>query len=127
VQLPLAKTSTVSVAELGKRLSLNLIDWPCAQSDTISDNQALDADLLRSPLILRNWRPGDAYKPRGRRVERKLKQMMLAERIPASQRGSWPVLESAGQVVWALGMAPAEQCYARAETRKVLLIREEAS
>ena len=125
VELPLNETKTLTVAEVGKRLSLNLIDWPSAQSDTIRDVQALDADLLRSPLILRNWRPGDAYRPRGRQDERKLKQMLLAGRVPVSQRGTWPVLESSGQVVWALGMEPAEECSARPGTRKGLLIVEE--
>ena len=125
VQLPLGESTIVSVAELGKRFSLNLIDWVGSQRDTIRDDQVLDADLLRSPLILRNWRPGDSYRPRGRREERKLKQMLLAERVPASQRGSWPVLESAGQVVWALGMAPAAECSAKGATRRGLLIVEE--
>ncbi len=126
VRLPLeGESTTVAVAKLGKRFSLNLIDWPSSERDTIRDSQALDADLLRSPLILRNWRPGDSYRPRGRREERKLKHMLLAGRVPASQRGTWPVLESAGQVVWALGMAPADECSAKAATRKGLLIVEE--
>jgi tRNA(Ile)-lysidine synthase len=125
MDLPLRETTTVTVAKLGKRLSLNLIDWPSAQRDTIRDIQALDADLLRSPLILRNWRPGDSYRPCGRREERKLKRMLLEQRVPASQRAGWPVLESAGQVVWALGMAPAHECSARADTRQGLLIVEE--
>jgi tRNA(Ile)-lysidine synthase len=125
VDLPLVGNTTVSVAKLGKRLSLNLIDWPNVQRDTIRDQHALDADLLRSPLILRNWRPGDSYRPRGRRNGRKLKELLLAERVPASQRGAWPVLESGGQVIWALGMAPADQCGVGAETRKGLLIVEE--
>jgi tRNA(Ile)-lysidine synthase len=125
--LPLTKTLTVSVAELGKRLSLNLIDWPTVERDTIWDNQALDADLLRSPLILRNWRPGDSYRPRGRRNEQKLKQMLLGHGIPAERRAGWPVLESAGQVVWALGMAPAGDCAAGAATHKALLIAEESA
>jgi tRNA(Ile)-lysidine synthase len=125
VAWPMNETTIVSVAELGKRLSLNLVDWPNAQSDTIWDTQTLDADLLRAPVILRNWRPGDSYRPRGRRDARKLKQMMLAERVPASQRGTWPVLESGGQVVWALGMTPADEYSAKAETRKGLLILEE--
>jgi tRNA(Ile)-lysidine synthase len=126
LSLPLRGTTTVSVAELGKRLSLNLIDWPSAESDTIRASQVLDADLLRAPLILRNWRPGDSYRPRGRRAARKLKQMLLAERVPAEQRATWPVLESGGQVVWALGMAAASDGSASAETRKGLWIRQEA-
>jgi tRNA(Ile)-lysidine synthase len=125
LELPLSETRTLTVAEVGKRLSLNLIDWPRAQSDTIKDIQALDADLLRSPLILRNWRPGDAYRPRGRKDERKLRQMLLAGRVPVSQRETWPVLESSGRVVWALGMEPADECSARSGTRKGLLIVEE--
>jgi tRNA(Ile)-lysidine synthase len=127
VPMPLIRTVTVSVTELGKRLSLNLIDWPSAERDTIWDNQALDADLLRSPLILRNWRPGDSYRPRGRRNEQKLKQMLLGHGIPAERRAGWPVLESAGQVVWALGMAPAGDCAAGAATHKALLIAEESA
>jgi tRNA(Ile)-lysidine synthetase-like protein len=47
LSLPLRGTTTVSVAELGKRLSLNLIDWPSAESDTIRASQVLDADLRR--------------------------------------------------------------------------------
>jgi tRNA(Ile)-lysidine synthase len=125
IGLPLGKRTIFSVAELGKQLSLNLIDWPIAQSDTIRDTEALDADLLRAPLILRNWRPGDSYRPRGRREARKLKEMMLGVRVPAGKRGIWPVLESAGQVVWALGMVPANDYLAGPETRKGLLIVEE--
>lgn len=125
VGLPLRESTTVAVVETGKRLSLNLIDWPNSQSDTIRDTHALDADLLCSPLILRNWRPGDSYRPRGRREARKLKQMMLAERVPARERESWPVLESGGRVVWALGMAPADEFSAKGETRKGLVILEE--
>ncbi|HEY0704665.1 MAG TPA: tRNA lysidine(34) synthetase TilS [Candidatus Acidoferrales bacterium] len=125
VTLPLTAKVTVAVVEVGKRLSLNLIDWPTPERDTIWDNQALDADLLRAPLILRNWRPGDSYRPRGRRNEQKLKQMMLGKRVPAAQRTGWPVLESAGQVVWALGMVPAGECAAGAKTQKALWIAEE--
>lgn len=116
----------VSVAEVGKRLFLNLVDWPSAERDTIRDSQALDADLLQSPLILRNWRPGDSYRPYGRRAGRKVKHLLLAERVPASQRGGWPVLESAGRVVWALGMAVAAECAARPATRQALVICEAA-
>src|SRR6202044_99481 len=67
VSLPLFGTATVSIPELGKCFRLKVIDWPVTESDTKRDANVLDADLLRSPLILRNWRPGDAYRPHGRR------------------------------------------------------------
>jgi tRNA(Ile)-lysidine synthase len=125
VSLPLCGTATVSVPELGKCFRLKVIDWPVTESDTRKDANALDADLLRSPLILRNWRPGDAYRPHGRRHERKLKSMFLAGRIPSGERAAWPVLESGGRVIWAKGMPAAEDFRAKENTRTGFVIEEE--
>jgi tRNA(Ile)-lysidine synthase len=125
VSLPQRGATTISVPELATRFRLKMVDWPLAESDTKTDGEALDAAALRIPLILRNWQPGDAYRPRGHRQPRKLKQMFLAGRIPSSQRAHWPVLESAGQVVWARGMAPAEEFRAREGTRVGVVIEED--
>jgi tRNA(Ile)-lysidine synthase len=124
VSLPLCATATVSIPELGKCFRLKVIDWPITESDTKRDANALDADLLRSPLILRNWRPGDAYRPQGRRYERKLKSMFLAGRVPSGKRTAWPVLESGGEVIWAQGMPAAENFRAREYTRTGVVIEE---
>ena len=125
VSLPLCRTATVSIPELGKCFRLKVIDWPVTESDTRKDANALDADLLRSPLILRNWRPGDAYRPHGRRHERKLKSMFLEGRIPSGERAAWPVLESGGRVIWAQGMPAAEDFRVRENTRMGFVIEEE--
>jgi tRNA(Ile)-lysidine synthase len=125
LNLPLYGTATVSIPELGKCFRLKVIDWPVTESDTKRDANALDADLLRSPLILRNWRPGDAYRPRGRRRELKLKNMFLAGRVPSGDRKTWPVLESGGRVIWAHGMPAAEDFRARENTRTGVVIEEE--
>jgi tRNA(Ile)-lysidine synthase len=125
VSLPQRGDTTISVPELATRFRLKMVDWPLAESDTKTDGEALDAAALRIPLILRNWQPGDAYRPRGHRQPRKLKQMFLAGRIPSSQRAQWPVLESAGRVVWARGMAPAEEFRAREGTRIGIVIEED--
>ena len=97
VVLPSAGSATVSVPELGSRFRLKLIDWADAERETRRDSQTFDVDSLRAPLILRNWRPGDAYTPYGRRQPRKLKQMFLAARVPSSAatrmagaRKCWP-------------------------------------
>lgn len=125
VSLPAHGAATVSIPELGTCIRLKVIDWPSAASDTKRDGRALDADLLRTPLILRNWRPGDAYRPRGHRQARKLKQMFLAGRVPSRDRAHWPVLESDGRVIWARGMPPAEDFCARESTRMGLVIEED--
>jgi tRNA(Ile)-lysidine synthase len=127
VNLPLASATTISIPELGKCFRLKVIDWPIAESDTSRDANAIDADLLRPPLILRNWRPGDAYRPHGRRQEQKLRSMFVAGRVRSGDRAVWPVLESAGQVIWARGMPPAEEYCARTSTRRGVVIEERAA
>jgi tRNA(Ile)-lysidine synthase len=126
VDLPASGATMVAVPELSTRFRLKIVDWPLGESDTKTDTGAFDAGTLRSPLLLRSWRPGDAYRPRGHRQSQKLKQMFQAERVPRHQRVHWPVLESAGQVIWARGMAPAEEFCIRENTRVGLLIEEES-
>jgi tRNA(Ile)-lysidine synthase len=124
VSLPDSGATVVSIPELGSRFRLKVIDWTLQASDTKSDGEALDAGLLRGSLILRNWRPGDAYRPYGRRQASKLKDMFLADRIPLPDRARWPVLECGGQVVWARGMPPADDFCARERTQVGVLIEE---
>jgi tRNA(Ile)-lysidine synthase len=126
VELPASGATTVAVPELSTCFRLKIVDWPLGESDTKTDTGAFDAGTLRSPLLLRSWRPGDAYRPRGHRQSQKLKQMFQAERVPRHQRVHWPVLESAGQVIWARGMAPAAEFCVRENTRVGLLIEEES-
>jgi tRNA(Ile)-lysidine synthase len=125
VSLPGHGAATVSVPELKSRFCLKVIDWPIAERDTKRESAVLDADLLRAPLVLRNWRPGDAYQPRGRRQPQKLKEMFLAGRVPVRDRACWPVLESGGRVAWARGMPPAEAFCAREGTRAGVVIEED--
>lgn len=126
VRLPRAGLTTVSIPELGRSLCLKLIDWPMRQRDTRYDNCVLDAERLTSPLVIRNWRPGDAYRPYGRRQPRKLKQMFLGRRVAVTDRALWPVLTSAGRVAWAERMPPAAEFSASEKTRIGLQILEGA-
>lgn len=125
VELPDLGAATISVPELGRRFHLKVIDWPSAARDTKREIRALDAHLLRAPLILRSWQPGDAYRPSGRRHIRKLKQMFTAKRVPWRQRTGWPVLESGGRIVWSRGMPPAGEACARDGTQLGVVIEED--
>ena len=71
-----------------------MIDWPGRERDTRFEQGVLDRDLLGSPLVLRNWRPGDSFRPRGRRSAHKLKHFLRANRVALRDRAGWPVLTS---------------------------------
>lgn len=124
VPRPASGTTTIDVRELNTSLRLKVIDWSQRESDTKRETVALDADLMHFPLVLRNWRPGDAYRPKGHRDERKMKQMLLARRVPAEKRPQWPVLESSGRIIWALGMPPSADFLVSPTTRVGLVIED---
>lgn len=126
VELPRRGAADVSIPEIGRRYRLKVIDWPATPSDTRCAESALDADFLRPPLVLRNWRPGDAYRPCGSRSVRKLKRLFLDFRIAARERPGWPVLTSAGRVAWSRRLPVAEEFAARPGTRTGVLIDEES-
>ncbi len=126
LDLPDRGSAAISVPELHTRFLLKVIDWPVGQRETRMECGALDAERLGSPLILRNWRPGDSYRPRERRRNRKLKEMLREAHISRGERGAWPVLESGGRVVWARGLPPAGDFCAREGTRVGVLIEMDA-
>lgn len=120
----------VDLAEIGTRLRLKVIDWPAMQRDTtlepfVLESLVADWSRLRTPAVVRNWLPGDSFRPQGRLRNRKLKHLMREKRIAPRDRRGWPVLTSAGEIVWARGFPVAQEFVAEKDTRKVLTISEE--
>lgn len=129
-QLELARPAPGEVTQAcfpGGRLRAKAFDCPPQGSDTNTGAEALDWDLLQPPLLLRNWQPGDAYRPRARRTAHKLKRLFWEEGVPVEARASWPVLTSAGRIVWTRTFGVAEEFAARANTKKAVLITEDQS
>jgi tRNA(Ile)-lysidine synthase len=124
ITLPERGATTVSIPELGTCLYLKKIDWPSPERDTKRDHIIFDADLLSRTLILRNWRPGDAYRPCGHRQVKKLKEMFLTARVPKNERAGWPVIESGDKVVWTRGLRPADDVSPSKATRTGLILKE---
>jgi tRNA(Ile)-lysidine synthase len=121
----ITETASVVVTEIHRRFNLKIVDWPAAPRDTVVSSGALDFDLVKWPLVLRAWRPGDSYRPHGSRHVRKIKRLLLQSRIPRSERGSWPVLTSEGKVIWASGYPVADEFAAHPGTQIGLVIGEE--
>jgi tRNA(Ile)-lysidine synthase len=126
IALPGSSESTrIVVPEIRRRFSLKVVDWSSVSRETIMGRDTLDFDRLRWPLILRNWHPGDSYRPHRRRRVRKLKRMLLESRVSRSDRTGWPVLTSAGALVWALGFPVADEVAPGSGTRAGVVIAEE--
>jgi tRNA(Ile)-lysidine synthetase-like protein len=117
---------SIAIPEIGRRLRLKVIDWSSQARETICRGAAIDVELLQLPLLLRSWRPGDSFRPHGRSHSLKLKQFLREGRVAVRDRKGWPVLTSAGSIVWARGLPVAAEVATGQNTRTGVLITEEA-
>ena len=85
----------------------------------------LDLERLRTPLVLRNWRPGDRLRPSGHQNAHKLKRLLNEKHISRWEREGWPVLTSGESLVWARGFPVAAEFAADERTRSGIVIAEE--
>jgi tRNA(Ile)-lysidine synthase len=116
-QLPLVALSC--------RLSFRVIDWPAEGRETSQTGAVLDRERLRLPLVVRNWRSGDAMRPLGHQKRHKLARLLNEKSVSRWEKESWPVLTSGGDLAWVRGLPVSAELAAGAETRKAVLITEE--
>jgi len=127
VALPHPGQGTVCVPESEPLLRLKLFDCAEQGRDTRNGAEALDRDLLRGSLTLRNWRPGDAYRPQGRAGRHKLKRLFWEQGIPVQARAAWPVLLSGEAIVWSRRFGVAAEFAATGKSRAAICIIEDES
>ncbi len=84
----------------------------------------LDWDRISGALELRNWRPGDQYRPVGHAGGERIKFLFQQARIPLWERRGWPVITSGNEIVWARRFGPAADLAATPQSRVLLKIQE---
>jgi tRNA(Ile)-lysidine synthase len=113
------------VPELDCFFRFRVIDWPSERAETNPWEMVLDGERLRSPLVLRNWRPGDRIRPSGHQHSHKLKRLLNEKHVNRWEREGWPVLASGGVLAWARGFPAAADFAANERTQKGVVITEE--
>jgi tRNA(Ile)-lysidine synthase len=95
----------------------------------LSDDQRqsplwLDGDRLPGSLAVRNWHPGDRYRPLGHPRPVSCKTLFQKHKVPSWERQYWPMVASGETIVWARLFGPAAEYAANPLTRRVLTITE---
>ena len=102
----------VTVLELGITIRARLISDGKQKASGYNGVTLLQASLLGSELKVRNWRAGDKFFPVHTQSPKKVKELLQAGRlgheISPAQRKAWPVVESAGQIVWMRSFPPSK-------------------
>lgn len=75
---------------------------------------SLDLAAFRWPLSVRNRRPGDRIKPMGGSGRKKVQDLLVDSKMPRADRDRVAVVVDAdGQLVWVVGVTPADECRVR--------------
>jgi len=102
----------VTVPELGITIGAKLISDGKQKASGYNEATLLKASLLSSELKVRNWRAGDKFFPAHTQSPKKVKELLQSGRLgyelSPAQRKAWPVIESAGQIVWMRSFPPAQ-------------------
>lgn len=77
-----------------------------------------DADQVGHILKLRNWNPGDRFRPIGMPVAVKLQDLFVNQKVPRIRRHQLCLAETAkGDIFWVEGLRIGELCKITAQTR----------
>ncbi|GAB5527357.1 MAG: tRNA lysidine(34) synthetase TilS [Roseivirga sp.] len=89
-------------------------------------NALLDMDKLSFPLKIRGWQEGDQFQPLGMKGKKKLSDFMIDRKIPVNLKRHIRVLESAGEIVWVVGLRIDERFKVTSATKNIFsLIQKE--
>jgi tRNA(Ile)-lysidine synthase len=101
----------------------NELDW---ERLTSFEPDAAGAVGAKSGLLeLRNWRPGDQYRPTNVGQSEKIKLLFQEARIPLWERRHWPVLTCNDRIVWSRLFGSAAEFAAGEDSRWILRVTED--
>jgi len=87
--------------------------------------ETIDADTIDLPLLLRSRQPGDRFSPLGLSTPMRLKEFLINEKVPVSERDRLPLLCSRGRIVWIVGHRLSDDARLRPTTKRVIRMKAE--
>jgi tRNA(Ile)-lysidine synthase len=110
---------SVHIPEVGKRFTAEIVESEV--SETRGQRVFVDADSIGPYVRIRNWKPGDYYKPVGLPAG-KLKKLFQRARIPRSHRTSWPVVVADSTIIWVASFPVSREFAPRGCSQKIVAI-----
>jgi tRNA(Ile)-lysidine synthase len=111
----------VYVPESGDLIRTTLVSWESASSG-YNAAASLDASLVTKGLTLRNWRPGDRFRPLHSKNAEKLKRLFQEKKVPQNERTTWPVLLHGDDIIWVRGFPVSAEYRVRSGARSAIVI-----
>ena len=112
----------IEIADLQCRIRFRLIRGIQALA-SCDPRQLLRPELTGSNLIIRNWRAGDRFWPLHSKSDKKIKELLKPDRVPAALRALWPVAEHEGEIVWVRGL-PVSRNFCLRDEQSAVVVEE---
>lgn len=116
----------VRVPELGRTIRALVISDGKQKISGYNPSSLLSRNLLAPELTVRNWQAGDRFFPAHSQSPKKVKELLQPSRLgsglSSAERKLWPVIESAGKIVWMRGF-PVPQAFT-VQAGEAVLIEE---
>jgi len=110
---------SVLIPELGKLFRAEFVRPE--RQETAGHRVFVDADSIGPYVRIRNWKPGDYYRPVGLPAG-KLKKLFQRARIPRSHRRSWPVVVADSSIIWVASFPVSREFAPRGRSQKIVAI-----
>jgi tRNA(Ile)-lysidine synthetase-like protein len=110
---------SVHIPELGKLFTAEIIG--SEGREPAGHKVFVDGDSIGPYVRIRNWKPGDYYRPVGLPAG-KLKKLFQRARIPRSHRTSWPVVVADSSIIWVASFPVSREFAPRGRSQKIVAI-----
>jgi tRNA(Ile)-lysidine synthase len=89
----------VEIPQLGRAFRAEVVELSEPPLGMPETRVFVDGSDLGACVKIRNWKPGDYYRPAGWPAG-KVKKLFQRARIPRSQRGRWPIFSKESTIIW---------------------------
>jgi tRNA(Ile)-lysidine synthase len=111
------------IPEAGVEVSAERIEslggeWPARSTEAVFDLQGLTGKLQ-----VRNFRPGDRFRPLGMSGRKKVKDLFIDRKVPQSLRIKLPILAMGQEILWVPGYGRSEVARLTENSRSLVRIK----
>ena len=99
-----------------RRATVDEVDFKCLYKTYF------DRDKIKEPLIIRNRRSGDWFKPLGMRGSQKINKLFIDRKIPRPKRNGIALIADQESVIWIENMHLSDRVKVSPETKNVLIL-----
>ncbi len=116
----------ITINETGQILKLSLLTKKLTKKSASGfhscgqDRAFFDMDKISFPIVVRNFRPGDRFRPLGMKGTKKLKDFFTDKKVPLKERILCPVLLCKDEIIWICGHRIADTVKVSESTEKIL-------